>query len=159
LGFRHRVGRGVLDPGPPGHASVGIRSGLNTARRFEGQSGPRLRDGVRSALLPFRLKSSLEPTSGRHFGSPSRPFRQIRRWRGHLLLSWRRSSRRRTDCLPQQQPVSQRPRRDDINVLLLRLLYFRGIVPALSLLAFLLHGSPPPLIKSIERVPSSSGGT
>ena len=82
---------------------------LNTARCLEGQSGPRLRDGVRSALFPFRPKGSLEPTSGRHFGSPSRPFRQIRRWREHLLLSWRRSSRRRTDCLPQQPPVSQRP--------------------------------------------------
>jgi hypothetical protein len=28
LGSRHRVGRGVFDPGPPGHASLGIRSGL-----------------------------------------------------------------------------------------------------------------------------------
>ena len=28
LGFRHRVGRGVFDPGPLGHASVGIRPGL-----------------------------------------------------------------------------------------------------------------------------------
>jgi len=77
--------------------------------RFEGQSGLGLSDGVRSALFPFRLKGSLEPTSGRHFGSPSRPFRQLRRWREHLLLSWRRSSRRPTDCRPQQQPVSQRP--------------------------------------------------
>ena len=50
MGFRRHVGRGVFDPGPPGHASVGIRSGLNTTRCFEGQSGPRLRDGVRSAL-------------------------------------------------------------------------------------------------------------
>src|SRR5215831_1567052 len=28
LGFRHRVSRGVFDPGPPGHASVGTRPGL-----------------------------------------------------------------------------------------------------------------------------------
>jgi hypothetical protein len=52
---------------------------LALKRRFEGQSGPRLSDGVRSALFPFRLKGSLEPTSARRSGSPSPPFRQIRR--------------------------------------------------------------------------------
>ncbi len=57
----------------------------------------------------FRLKVLPEPISARRSGSPSPPFRQIRRWREHLLLSWRRSSRCPTNCLRQQQPVSLRP--------------------------------------------------
>ena len=58
----------------------------------------------------FRADEPPETTSARRSGRPLPPFRPIRRWREHLLLSWRRSSRCPTDCLHQQRPVSQRPR-------------------------------------------------
>src|SRR5260370_14325106 len=53
-----------------------------------------IRRPPRSTLFPYTtlfrsLKVSTEPTSARRSGNPSPPFRQIRRWREHLLLSWR----------------------------------------------------------------------
>src|SRR6266567_4642394 len=61
-------------------------------------------------IFAFRLKVPPEATSVRRSGRPSPPFRPIRRWREHLLPSWRRSSRLRPNCLHQQRPVPHRPR-------------------------------------------------